>query len=148
MLSRREVVVAGTAAAILAGIGIQPALALSSDGAAPHVEIDRELRLAVSDGFARQLWVHGGQVWGETRDVLTLHEDEVIRITVTNDRPGSRVIAVGDERELMLLRAGETKSVTMTIRQLDGFRISVMGEPMIMRAAMVRPNYGAHANVI
>ncbi len=78
---------------------------------------------------------------------MTLHEDEVIRITITNDRPGSRVISLGSERDLVM-RAGETKSVTLTIRQLQGFRVSVMGEPMITRAATVRLNYGAHANVI
>jgi hypothetical protein len=144
MLSRREVVVAGTAAAILAGIGIQPALAEPSG----HTDIDRELRMAVSDGFTRQAWVHGGQTWIETRDVLSLHEDEVIRITIANDRPGSRVISIGDDRELMLLRQGEMKSVTLTIRQLQGFRISVMGEPMITRPATVRANRGARANVI
>jgi hypothetical protein len=145
MLTRRDTMIAGTAAAILAGIGIQPAFA----GPAPDTpQIDRELHLAVSDGFTRQAWRYGGQTWVETRDVMTLHEDEVIRVTITNDRPGSRVIALGSERELMLLRQGETKSVAMTIRQLEGFRISVMGEPMITRAATVRPNYGAHANVI
>lgn len=149
MLTGRETVAAGTMAAILAGIGIQPALARPALAeAAPHAEIDRELYLAVSDGFTRQAWRHGGQTWIETRDVLSLREDEVIRITIANDRPGSRVISLGDERDLMLLRAGETRSVTLAIRQLHGFRISVMGEPMITRAATVRPNYSAYANVI
>jgi hypothetical protein len=145
MLTRRETMIAGTAAAILAGIGIQPAHA---EPAPDTTAIDRELHLALSDGFTRQAWRYGGQTWVETRDVLTLHEDEVIRITITNDRPGSRVISLGSERDLIMLRAGETKSVTLTIRQLQGFRVSVMGEPMITRAATVRPNYGAHANVI
>lgn len=145
MLNRREVVLAGTAAAILAGIGIQPAHAAPSPDAS---RIDRELHLSVSDGFTRQTWRHGGQTWVETRDVMTLHEDEVIRVTIANDRPGARVISLGSDRDLIALRPGETKSITLTIRQLHGFRVSVMGEPMITRAATVRPNYSAPANVI
>src|SRR5205809_236029 len=60
-MTRREALAAGAAAAVLAGIGISPAYAepLPHDASA-----DRELRLSVSDGFTRQTWIYGGQVWG------------------------------------------------------------------------------------
>jgi hypothetical protein len=144
MITRRHAVAAGSGAAILAAIGIFPASAAPQPEAG---EVDRELRLAISDGFTRQTWIYAGQKWTETRDIVTFHEDELVRITITNDRPGARVISFGGDRELMRLGPGETRSMVLGISRLDAFEISVMGQPMITRAAKVRANYGAHANV-
>src|SRR5262245_51590206 len=110
-LTRRETLASGTAAAILAGIGISPAHAepLPHDASA-----DRELRLAVSDGFTRQTWLYAGQVWSETRDTLVFHEDETIRITIANDQRGDRVILLGED-QMVRVRQGEMRSVVMRV---------------------------------
>ena len=141
--TRRETILAGSAAAILAGIGIFPAHAEPL----PHDEsADRELRLMVSDGFTRQFWVYGGQTWSETRDTLTFHEDETIRITIANDQRGDRVIALGEE-QMIRVKQGEVRSVVMRVASLKPFAIAVADQPMISRQVQVRANYGAHANV-
>ena len=143
MLTRRETLASGTAAAILAGIGISPAGAQPL----PHDEAsDRELRLAVSDGFTRQTWIYGGQRWSETRDTLVFHEDETIRITIANDQRGDRVIALGED-QMIRVKEGEARSVVMRVASLAPFAIAVADQPMISRMVQVRANYGAHANV-
>ena len=143
MLTRRETLASGTAAAILAGIGISPAHA----DPLPHdASADRELRLAVSDGFTRQTWIYGGQVWNEARDTLVFHEDETIRITIANDQRGDRVIALGED-QMIRVKQGEMRSIVMRITSLRTFSIAVADQPMISRLVQVRANYGAHANV-
>jgi hypothetical protein len=144
MLTRREVIVSGTAAAILAGIGISPALAEPAHATTP---VDRELRLAVSDGFARQSWTYAGQTWTETRDVMTFHEDETVRVTIVNDQRGDRVVSFGEGRDMLLVRQGQSRTIILKIENLQTFSIAVADQPMISRQATVRPNYGAHANV-
>lgn len=146
-VTRRETILAGTAIAILAGIGISPASAEplppnTSDGASA----DRELRLSVSDGFTRQTWFYAGQVWSETRDTLVFHEDETIRITIANDQRGDRVIALGED-QMIRVKQGEIRSVVMRVASLKAFSIAVADQPMFSRTVQVRPNYGAHANV-
>jgi hypothetical protein len=144
MLTRRETLASGTAAAILAGIGISPVYAepLPHDASA-----DRELRLAVSDGFTRQTWIYAGQMWSETRDTLVFHEDETIRITIANDQRGDRVIALGED-QMIRVRQGEARSVVMRIASLKPFSIAVADQPMISRGVQVRASYGARANVV
>jgi hypothetical protein len=145
MITRREAMAATAAAAVLAGIGISPANA--EPRRLEDSEIDRELSLAVSDGFSRQTWRYAGQVWTETRDTLSLHEDERIRVFVTNDMPGVQVISFGDDRPVQRVRPGEMVAVDLTINRLDDFLISVIGQPSMSRPVRVRPSYGAHANV-
>jgi hypothetical protein len=145
MTTRRDTVAAGSAAAILASIGIFPAFAALEHEAA---RIDRELRLSISDGFTRQVWLHAGEQWTETRDVLSFRDEELVRITITNDRPGARVISFGAGRELMRLRPGETRSIVLDIGRPGTFDISVIDQPMITRPAKVRANADAFANVI
>jgi hypothetical protein len=143
MLTSHETLASGTAAAILAGIGIS----LAHAEPLPHDEAwDRELRLAVSDGFTRQTWIYGGQVWSETRDTLVFHENETIRITIANDQRGDRVIALGED-QMIRVKQGEMRSVVMRVASLRAFAIAVADQPMISRQVQVRANYGAHANV-
>jgi hypothetical protein len=147
-VTRRETVLAGTAIAILAGIGISPATAepLPHDTSADGASADRELRLSISDGFTRQTWLHAGQVWSETRDTLVFHENETIRITIANDQRGDRVIALGEE-QMIRVKQGEIRSVVMRVSSLKAFVIAVADQPMFSRLVQVRPSYGAHANV-
>lgn len=145
MLKYSEAMAAATCAAILAGIGILPAHAESQRH--EDFEVDRELSLAVSDGFTRQTWRHAGQVWTETRDTLSLHEDECLRIYVTNDAPGVRVISFGEDLPARRVRAGETISIDMTVSRLEGFTIAVIDQPALSRPVRVRATYGANANV-
>jgi hypothetical protein len=137
MLTRDEAA-ARSSAALLAAVGIFPDADLSSEEIG---EADRELRLSISDGFTRQVWIEAGRRWTETRDTLTFHQDERVRLTVTNDRPGARVVAVGG-RPAMRLREGETRSLVMGISS-DNFDISVMDQPMIARPVKVRPDAAA-----
>jgi FtsP/CotA-like multicopper oxidase with cupredoxin domain len=142
-VTRRETIVAGTAVAILAGIGISPA---SADPLPHDAFADRELRLSISDGFTRQTWFYAGQVWSETRDTLVFHEDETIRITIANDQRGDRVIALGED-QMIRVKQGEVRSVVLRIASLRTFSIAVADQPMFSRTVQVRANYGAHANV-
>jgi hypothetical protein len=141
--SKREAMAAASCAATLAGIGISPASA--APVRAPNNEIDRELRLAISDGFARQLWVNGGGSWTETRDVLAMHEDEIIRVVIFNDTPGVRVISFGDNRPHLRIRPGEMKSLDLAIDSSEPFTIAVVGQPPISRPVKVRANDSASA---
>jgi FtsP/CotA-like multicopper oxidase with cupredoxin domain len=136
---------AAASAAILAGIGISPAFAepLSHE----DFEIDRELRMRISNGFTTQIWAYGGQVWRETQDTLCFHEDERVRISIRNDTPFVRVVTVGHDRVLRI-RPRETASIDLTIASLEAFSIDVVGLPAFSRPARIRANYGAHANVI
>ena len=135
LTKRRDAMAAATCTAILAGVGI-----LSADAEASRhedFEIDRELVLAVSDGFSRQTWRYAGQVWNETRDELTMHEDERIRVYVTNDMPGVRVVSFGDDMPVRRVRTGETIMIDLTISHLAGFMISVVGQPALSASARV-----------
>jgi hypothetical protein len=144
LTKRRDAMAAATCTAILAGVGILPANAEASRH--EDFEIDRELVLAVSDGFSRQTWRHAGQVWNETRDELMMHEDERIRVHITNDMPGVRVISLGDDMPVRRVRTGETITIDLTISRLAGFMISVVGQPALSRPVRVRPSDGAQAN--
>lgn len=145
MNKHREAMASAAAAAVLAGIGISPghAEALRHE----DYEIDRELSLAVSDGFTRQTWRRAGEVWTETRDTLSMHEDERVRIYVTNDMPGARVISFGDENPVQRVRPGETIAVDLTIIRADGFVISVVGQPALSRPVRVRAADGDRLNI-
>lgn len=145
MITRREAMAASAAAAVLAGIGISPASAEAARFA--DSELDRELSLAVSDGFSRQTWRYAGQVWTETRDTLSFHEDEHIRVYITNDMPGVRVVSLGDDGPVQRVRPGETVAIDLTVDRLDDFMISVAGQPALSRPVRVRPSYGAHPNI-
>jgi hypothetical protein len=145
MITRREAIAASAATVVLAGIGISPAHAdvrHFDEG-----EIDRELSLAISDGFSRQTWRYAGQVWTETRDTLSFHEDEHIRVYVTNDMLGVRVISLGDDRPVRRVRPGETIAIDLMVDGVDDFIISVAGQPAISRPVRVRASYGAHPNI-
>ena len=144
MSTRRETMVATTAAAILAGIGITPehAEALELEDS----ELDRELQMRISNGFTTQIWAYAGQVWKETADILSLHEDECVRISISNDTPIVRVVSVG-HRHMLRIRPGETAAVDLTVKSLNPFSIEVVGLPAFSRPVTVRPSYGAHASV-
>lgn len=144
--SRREAMAAASCAAALAAIGISPANA--GPLRAPHNEIDRELRLRISDGFSRQTWAHSGQQWTETRDTLSMHEDEIVRVSIFNDTPSVRVISFGDTRPHLRIRPGEGASIDLFVDQLDPFEIAVVGQPPLSRPVKVRASYGAYANVV
>jgi len=134
--SRRAALAANNCAATLAGIGITPAGVRPMR--APHNEIDRELRLSISEAFARQTWVQGGRAWTETRDVLAMHEDEIVRVIVFNDTPGVRVIAFGDHRPHLRIRPGEMQALDLFIDSLEPFAIAVVGQPPLSRPVSVR----------
>jgi hypothetical protein len=145
LLKHSEAMAAATCAAILASIGILPAH--SEPERHEDFEIDRELSLAVSDGFSRQTWRHAGQVSNETRDALLMHEDERVRVYITNDMPGVRVISFGDDQPVRRVRTGETIAIDLTISRLAGFSISVVGQPALSRPVRIRTNHSAYADV-
>lgn len=127
---------ANSCAATLAGIGITPAGAQPMR--APRNEIDRELRLSISEAFARQTWVQSGRAWTETRDVLAMHEDEIVRVIVFNDTPGVRVISFGDHRPHLRVRPGEMQALDLFIDSLESFVIAVVGQPPLSRPVRIR----------
>jgi hypothetical protein len=141
MLTTREPVAAGTTAAILAGVGISSAKA----PAPRHAAIDRELRLSISDGFARQTWIYPDRIFTETRDTLTFQEGEVLRIVVMNDGPGVRVVSLGSI--MLRVPGGEMRATLIAIDKAEAFQITVLGQPMITRPAKVRANFGKRARV-
>jgi hypothetical protein len=143
LLKHSEAMAAATCGTILAGIGILPAHAEPQRH--EDFEVDRELVLAVSDGFSRQTWRYAGQVWSETRDTLLMHEDERVRVYITNDMPGVRVISFGDDEPVRRVRTGDTVAIDMTISRLAGFSIAVVGQPALSRPVRVRANSSAHA---
>lgn len=145
LIARRDAMAVATCTAILAGIGI--ASASAEHQRHEDFEIDRELVLAVSDGFSRQTWRHAGQVWNETRDTLLMHEDERVRVYITNDMPGVRVISFGDDQPARRVRMGQTVAIDLTISRLAGFSIAVVGQPALSRPVRIRANHSAHANV-
>jgi hypothetical protein len=145
MITYREAMASAAAAAVLASIGISSANAEQQRHA--DFEVDRELALAVSDGFARQTWRQAGQVWTETRDTLSMHEDERVRVYVTNDMPGARVISFGDGQPVQRVRPGETIAVDLTIERAESFLISVVGQPALSRPVRVRTNAGDRLNI-
>ena len=145
MNKHSEAMASAAATAVLASIGISPAHAERQRHS--DFEIDRELSLAVSDGFTRQTWRQAGQVWTETRDTLSMREEERVRIYVTNDMPGARVISFGDENPVQRVRTGETIAVDLTITRPDSFVISVVGQPALSRPVRVRTNGGDRLNI-
>ncbi len=133
MFNRDMVTTPESSPAILAAIGIT---ALRGGPLTHHRFVDRELVLSVSDGFSRQTWIRNGQVLRETRDTLALAEGEHVRITISNDMPGVRVISVGDGR-LLRIRPGSSASIDLVAQAEDSFTIEVMGEPALARPAKV-----------
>ncbi len=141
MLSHDTAIAPEISTAILAAIGIAPL------GSQPLVHaglVNRELKLSVSDGFSRQTWEQEGEVRHEARDTLLLDQNEHIRITVTNDMPGVRVVSVGDGR-LLRIRPGESASMDVGARSTGGFTIAVVGEPAVSRQVYVRARRRAGA---
>lgn len=137
--------VAAIATAILASVGITPAHAEPlelEDG-----ELDRELQMRISNGFTTQIWAYAGEVWKETADILALHEDECVRISIANDTPTVRVVWVGPTR-ILRIRPGETANVDLAVRSLAPFSIDVVGVPAFTRPVTVRPGYGGPIAVI
>ena len=108
-------------------------------------EIDRELRLWVSDGFCRQTWNEQGHVWSEVRDKLVMREDEIVRISILNDTPSVCVISFGDRRSLLRIRAGEAAVIDLFVDNNEPFEISVVGQPPLSRPVKVRSNENAQA---
>jgi hypothetical protein len=121
-------------AAILAGIGILPS---NVQPLTHNTFVDRELILSVSDGFTRQTWVVEGGVSRETRETLSLEDGEHVRITVANDMPGVRVIAIGDGR-MLRLSAGQSGSIDVVARGDAEFAIEVIGQPALSRLVKVQ----------
>lgn len=128
--------VANSYAAALAGIGITPAGAQPMR--APHHEIDRELRLTISDAFARQTWVQSGRAWSETRDVLVMHECEIVRMIVFNDTLSVRVVSFGGHRTHLRIRPSEMQALDLFIDNLEPFVIAVFGQPPMSRPVKIR----------
>lgn len=141
--ARRAAMADASCAATLAAIGI------TSANAAPRRmtqgEIDRELRLWVSDGFCRQTWKEQGHVWSEVRDKLVMREDEIVRISILNDTPSVCVISFGDRRSLLRIRAGEAAVIDLFVDNNEPFEISVVGQPPLSRPVKVRSNENAQA---
>ena len=141
--ARRATMAEASCAATLAAIGI------TSASAAPRRmtqgEIDRELRLRVSDGFCRQTWNDQGEVWTETRDRLVMREDEIVRIGILNDTSSVRVISFGDRRPLLRIRAGETATIDLFVDSREPFEISVVGQPPLSRPVQVRASENVQA---
>ena len=141
--ARRAAMAEASCAATLAAIGI------TSANAAPRRmtqgEIDRELRLWVSDGFCRQTWNEQGHVWSEVRDKLVMREDEIVRISILNDTPSVCVISFGDRRPLLRIRAGEAAAIDLFVDSNEPFEISVVGQPPLSRPVKVRSNENAQA---
>jgi hypothetical protein len=146
MNTYREAMASAAAAAVLASVGIS-----SADAEHPRhadFEVDRELALSVSDGFARQTWRQAGQVWTETRETLSMHEEERVRVYIINDMPGARVISFGEGQPVQRVRPGETVAVDLTIGGPDGFTISVVGQPALSRPVRIRSTMGKRLNTI
>lgn len=136
LVERRDAMAAASCAATLAGIGIMPAHARPARAA--HNEYDRELRLTISDAFSRQTWVQGGRAWTETRDVLAMQEDEIVRVIVFNDTQGVRVISFGDGRPHLRIRPGEMQALDLFVDNVEAFVIAVVGQPPMSRPVRVR----------
>ena len=134
MLNHTSATAPGLLPAILAAIGITPA---RSQPLTHHRHVDCELILTVSDGFSRQAWVRNGQVRREMRDALLVDQNEHIRITVSNDMPGVRVVSVGDGR-LLRIGAGASASIDVAARAEGSFIIEVIGEPAVSRPVDVQ----------
>lgn len=134
--SKREAMAAAGCAATLAGIGITPVDAPPTR--ASRDEFDRELRLSIGDAFSRQTWVHGGRQWSETRDALSMHEDEIVRVRIFNDTPGVRVVSFGDGRPMLRVRPGEWATLDLFIEGGEQFEIAVVGQPPLSRPVKVR----------
>ena len=136
--SRHTAMAEASCVATLAAIGITPRTTLPPRITQEHC--DRELRLWVSDGFARQSWKEDGQIWQETRDRLVMREDEIIRVGIFNDTPSVRVISMGDKRPMLRIRPGETASIDLFVDSVDPFEIAVVGQPPLSRPVRVRPS--------
>lgn len=105
---------------------------------APHGEFDRELRLAIGDGFTRQTWVEAGRHWSETRDTLAMHAGEIVRIRVFNDTAGICLIAFGNARLMLRVRPGQCETLDLLLDSLTHVEIYVIGQPPMSRPARVR----------
>jgi len=140
-MNTRESSVMQDAAAILAVIGIVSSNAPSLTRAG---FVSRELLLSVSDGFTRQTWVQDGRVRRETRETLSMDDGEHVRITITNDMPGVRVVTLGDGR-MLRLPAGQSRSIDVSARHGEEFSIDVVGQPALSRP--VKAQHKASAGV-
>jgi hypothetical protein len=144
MSVRYDMAIAAINAAILAGVGVTSAHAepLEFD----DIEVDRELQMRISNGFTTQIWAYSGEVWKETADILSLHEDEHVRISIANDTPTVRVVSIGPAR-ILRIRPGETANVDLAVRSLESFSIDVVGVPAFTRPVTVRASYGGRASI-
>jgi hypothetical protein len=139
MLNHDTIIAHEASPAVLAAIGITPL------GSRPLIRtgpVDRELILSVSDGFTRQTWLRDDQLLSESRDMLSVGQHEHIRITVSNDMPGVRVVSVGDSR-LMRIRSGCSASIDVAASATGDFVIKVIGEPAISRPVAVQARKAA-----
>ncbi len=134
--SKREAMAAAGCAATLAGIGITPANAPPTRAA--RDEFDRELRLSIGNAFSRQTWVQSGRQWSETRDALSVAEDEIIRVRIFNDTPGVRVVSFGDARPMLRIRPDEWATIDLFVEDGEPFEIAVVGQPPLSRPVKVR----------
>lgn len=144
MHTASKTMVATTAAAILAGIGITPAH--SEPLEFEDIAFDRELQMRISNGFTTQIWAYAGQVWKETADTLCLHQDECVRISIANDTPTVRVVTAGPSR-ILRIRPGESANVDLIVGSLAPFSIDVVGVPAFTRPVTVRAGVGDYARV-
>ena len=144
MPAGNESMVATITAAILASVGITPVHAEPlelEDG-----ELDRELQMRISNGFTTQIWAYAGEVWKETADILSLHKDECVRISIANDTPTVRVVSVGPGR-ILRIRPGETANVDLAVTSFAPFSIDVVGLPAFTRPVTVRAGHGDHVHL-
>jgi len=88
--------------------------------------------------------VREGQVRRETRDTLSLDQHEHVRITVSNDMRGVRVVSIGDGR-LLRIPSGASASIDVATHSQDGFTIKVVGEPAVSRPVDVQARRSARA---
>jgi hypothetical protein len=154
MITRRQALI-GVSCLAVAGAVAPFAFTHASAPTPARDEADRSLTLRLADGFRRQTWTYVGQTWDEHRDVIALHENEVLRLTLVNDTHDAVELPAAGPFSGASLRAGETRSVLLHVNELAPFELQSIshGEGLVkacarnLRRFEVRAGHGARTAV-
>jgi hypothetical protein len=78
---------------------------------------DRELRLTFSDNLQRQTWLYAGQLYTEEGSAITVDENEMLRLVLTNDTERAQTLILDGARLDFAPR--ETRTLDLIFDQLQ-----------------------------
>jgi FtsP/CotA-like multicopper oxidase with cupredoxin domain len=132
---------------------------LKSAATLPTIKPEREVLTTISSGMRDHTWSYAGQVYFEQSDVLTLDEDEQVRIALHNDSlitkamhfSGMRFQIAGHAnaayKQSLVLMPNETIALDVLVDSVTA-RSLTEEQSKLTRAIAVRPAYQHHPSFL